>query len=137
MLKKIEIETKKGESLVNISAQVREAVAASGVQEGICVLYCHHTTGGLVINSGMDPNTARDVIEELHRIVPTRADFHHIYDTPADASGHIKAVLVGGSQTVPVSGGKLLLGSSQSIFFYEFDGPRNRQVLMRIMKDED
>jgi secondary thiamine-phosphate synthase enzyme len=137
MLTKIDIQTNKGESLVNITAQVRAAVKDSGVQEGLCVLYVPHTTGGLVINSGMDPNTAKDVIEEIHRLVPTRADFHHIFDTPADASGHIKAVLVGGSQALIVTGGNVLLGSSQSIFFFEFDGPRNRQVIVRIMKDQE
>lgn len=137
MLTKIDIQTNKGESLVNITAQVRAAVKESGVQEGLCVLYVPHTTGGLVINSGMDPNTAKDVIEEIHRLVPTRADFHHIFDTPADASGHIKAVLVGGSQALIVTGGSVLLGSSQSIFFFEFDGPRNRQVILRIMKDQE
>lgn len=137
MLTKIDVQTNKGESLVNITAQVRAAVKESGVQEGLCVLYVPHTTGGLVINSGMDPNTAKDVIEEIHRLVPTRADFHHIFDTPADASGHIKAVLVGGSQALIVTGGSVLLGSSQSIFFFEFDGPRNRQVILRIMKDQE
>ncbi len=137
MLTKISIETQKGESLVNITDAVREAVRNSGVQEGLCVLYVPHTTGGLVINSGMDPRTAQDVIEDIHRLVPTRADFHHIFDTPTDAAGHIKAVLVGGSQTVIVSGGEVLLGSSQSIFFFEFDGPRKRQVIARIMRDQD
>lgn len=137
MLKKIAVETQKGESLVNITEAVRAAVRESGVQEGLCVLYVPHTTGGLMINSGMDPRTAQDVIEEVHRLVPTRADFHHIFDTPTDAAGHIKAVLVGGSQTVIVTGGELLLGSSQSIFFFEFDGPRKRQVVLRIMADQE
>jgi len=137
MLTKIELQTKKGESLVNITGKVRSAVKESGVKEGICVLYVPHTTGALMINSGMDPNTAMDVMEEIHRLVPTRADFHHIFDTPADASGHIKAVLIGGSQTVIVTSGEVLLGGSQSIFFFEFDGPRKRQVSLRIMKDQD
>lgn len=137
MLTKIEFQTKKGESLVNITGQVRAAIKDSGVQEGLCVLYVPHTTGALMINSGMDPNTAVDVVEEVHRLVPTRADFHHIFDTPTDASGHIKAVLIGGSQTVIVTEGQPLLGSSQSIFFFEFDGPRKRQVSLRIMKDQD
>ncbi len=137
MLTKIAVETQKGESLVNITAQVRDAVRSSGVKEGLCVLYVPHTTGALVINSGMDPRTAQDVIEEIHRLVPTRADFHHVFDTPTDAAGHIKAVIIGGSQSLIVTGGEVLLGSSQSIFFFEFDGPRKRQVIARIMKDEE
>ncbi|HEY9086815.1 MAG TPA: secondary thiamine-phosphate synthase enzyme YjbQ [Anaerolineaceae bacterium] len=137
MLTKIAVETQKGESLVNITAQVRDVVRSSGVKEGLCVLYVPHTTGALVINSGMDPRTAQDVIEEIHRLVPTRADFHHVFDTPTDAAGHIKAVIIGGSQSLIVTGGEVLLGSSQSIFFFEFDGPRKRQVIARIMKDEE
>ncbi|MCX6078312.1 MAG: secondary thiamine-phosphate synthase enzyme YjbQ [Chloroflexi bacterium] len=137
MLTKIELQTNKGESLVNITDKVRAAIKASGVEEGVCVLYVPHTTAALTINSGMDSNTAVDVLEEVHRLVPTRADFHHIYDTPADAAGHIKAILVGGSQTVIISAGDVLLGSSQSIFFFEFDGPRKRQVYLRIMRDQD
>ncbi len=137
MLTKIEIQTNKGESLVNITDKVRAVVKTSGVQEGVCVLYAPHTTAALTINSGMDSNTAVDVLDEVHRLVPTRADFHHIYDTPADAAGHIKAILVGGSQTVIISAGDVLLGSSQSIFFFEFDGPRSRQVYLRIMRDQD
>jgi secondary thiamine-phosphate synthase enzyme len=136
MLKTIKRETSKGESLVNITDQVRAAVKESGVQEGICVLYAPHTTAALTINSGMDPKTAQDVIEHIHHMVPTRADFHHTFDTPADAAGHIKGVIIGISLTVIVTHGQPLLGSSQSIFFFEFDGPRSRQVHLRIMADE-
>jgi thiamine phosphate synthase YjbQ (UPF0047 family) len=67
--------------------------------------------------------------------VPTRVDFHHTYDTPADASGHVKASVVGGDLSLIVTGGDLLLGGSQSVMFFEFDGPRTRQVLVRIMAD--
>jgi secondary thiamine-phosphate synthase enzyme len=137
MLTKIGVKTEKGESLVNITAQVRTAVKDSGIREGICVIYAPHTTAAITINSGMDPKTGADVVEEIHRLVPTRADFHHIFDTPADAAGHIKGVLIGVSQTVLVTQGDLMLGSSQSIFLFEFDGPRQRQVYLRIMKDQD
>ncbi len=135
MLKTINIQTAPGESLTNVTDQVKEAVRASGVSEGMCVVYVPHTTAGLLVNSAMDKNTALDIIEDLHRLVPTRVDFHHIYDTPADASGHIKASLVGGSQSLIVTGGELLLGDSQSVLFFEFDGPRKRQILVRVVSE--
>jgi len=135
MIKKLAIQTPPGDGLVDITAAVKAAVAESRVREGVCVLFAPHTTAALAVNSAMDANTVKDVIAEVRRLVPTRVDFHHTFDTPADAAGHIKAVLVGGSQTLIVTGGELLLGHSQSIFFYEFDGPRSRQVIVRVMAD--
>jgi secondary thiamine-phosphate synthase enzyme len=136
MIKKLAVQTPPGESLVDITAAVKAAVQESQVAEGICVLFAPHTTAALTVNSGMDANTAKDILADVRRLVPTRVDFHHIFDTPADASGHIKAVLIGGSQTLIVTGGELLLGHSQSVFFYEFDGPRSRQVVVRVMADQ-
>jgi secondary thiamine-phosphate synthase enzyme len=136
MIKKLAVQTPPGESLVDITAAVKAAVQESQVAEGICVLFAPHTTAALTVNSGMDANTAKDILADVRRLVPTRVDFHHIFDTPADASGHIKAVLIGGSQTLIVTGGEVLLGHSQSIFFYEFDGPRSRQVVVRVMADQ-
>lgn len=135
MLKTISIQTPAGESLTNVTSLVQAAVRESGVQEGICVVYVPHTTAGIIINSALDEHTADDIIDDLDRLVPTRVDFHHIYDTPADASGHIKASIVGGSQALIVTGGALLLGGSQSVLFYEFDGPRKRQVLVRVVSE--
>jgi secondary thiamine-phosphate synthase enzyme len=135
MLTKIDLQTPAGESLNDITAQVKAFVENSGVQEGLCVIYNPHSTAGVTINSGLDPNTAQDIIGEVRRLVPTRVDFHHIYDTPADAAGHIKSVLVGSSLTLIVSQGKLLLGRSQSILFYDFDGPRRRQVWVRTLSE--
>jgi secondary thiamine-phosphate synthase enzyme len=133
MLTKIDLQTPAGESLTDITDQVEGAVRSSGIVEGMCVVFVPHTTAGLAVNSAMDQNTLLDIREELHRLVPTRTDFHHIYDTPADAAGHIKSVLVGTSLTLIVSQSRLLLGSSQSILFIEFDGPRSRQVWVRTM----
>lgn len=135
MLKKIELQTASDESLVNITKELRVAVRESGVKEGICVVYVPHTTAALTVNSGIDPKTAMDIVDEVHRLVPTRVDFHHTYDTPADASGHVKASLVGGDVTLIITEGDLLLGGSQSVLFFEFDGPRSRKVVVRIMAD--
>jgi len=136
MLKKIIIETPPDESLTNITAEVQEAVKACGVKEGACIVYIPHTTGGLTINSIMDPATLADLKQEIKRLVPTRVDFEHIYDTPADAAGHIKSSLVGPSLSLIITGGGLFLGHSQGILFWEFDGPRQRQIHLRILKDE-
>ena len=133
MLTKIDLQTLPGESIINITTQVMEAVHSSGIAEGLCAVFVPHTTAGLAVNSAMDNNTLRDIYEELHRLVPTRTDFHHIYDTPADAAGHIKSVLVGANLTLIVSQSRLMLGSSQSILFIEFDGPRPRQVWVRTL----
>lgn len=128
------IETPPKESLLDITAEVNQAVAASGVQEGICVVFVPHTTAALTLNSIIDPATATDIRDEIRRLVPTRVDFEHIYDTPADAAGHIKSTLVGTSLSLIVTGGTLLLGGSQGVVFCEFDGPRTRKVHIRIVK---
>lgn len=133
MLEAISLQTPPGESIVDITAQVRDLVAASGVQDGLCILTAPHTTAALTLNSALDPATSQDILDELNRLVPKRVDFHHQYDTPADAAGHIKAALVGHSLTLIISAGKLLLGSSQFVQFCEFDGPRERRVHCKIM----
>ena len=131
----VRLETPPGESLLNITDQVQAAVFESGLTEGICVVFVPHTTAGLVVNSGSDPATAADIRSELKRLVPTRVDFHHTYDTPADAAGHVKTTLTGSSLSLIVSGGQLALGRSQRLMLAEFDGPRERQVLVRVMAD--
>lgn len=133
MLNRIDLQTARGESLVDISLHLREAVQQAGVTEGICVVFVPHTTAAITVNSALDPATPQDIIHDLKRLVPTRVDFIHQYDTPADASGHIKAALIGHSLTLIIAGGKLVLGSSQSVLFYEFDGPRQRQVQVKII----
>ena len=133
MLKTIVFDTPSGDALVDITAQAQQAVAESGVLAGLCAIIVPHTTAGLTINSGLDPATLDDIAADLKRLVPTRVDFAHQYDTPADAAGHIKATLVGQSLTLVIEGGRLLLGHSQSILFCEFDGPRKRRAQVKII----
>lgn len=136
MLEIIKINTPPKESMVDITTQVRDLIQKSGVIEGICVVFVPHTTAGLTLNSIMDEATTNDIRDELKRLVPTRVDFEHIYDTPADAAGHIKSTLVGASLALIITGGNLLLGSSQGIHFCEFDGPRSRKVHLQIMEEK-
>ena len=133
MLKTLHFDTPRGDALVDITSQVQNVINDSGVQTGLCAIVVPHTTAGITINSGLDPATPADILADLKRLVPTRVDFEHQYDTPADAAGHIKATLVGHSLTLVIERGKLLLGHSQSVMFYEFDGPRKRQVQVKIL----
>lgn len=135
MRETIYVESPKGDSLTNISNQVQKVVSDSGVQSGVCIVIVPHTTAAITINSYLDPNTARDIVDDVRRIVPTRTDFHHIFDTPADAAGHIKVSLIGNSEIVLIEEGRLVLGYSQGLFLYDFDGPRKRKVYVKVIED--
>jgi secondary thiamine-phosphate synthase enzyme len=131
-LSKLELATT-GNGAIEITSWVRELVAQSGIRAGLCVIHVPHTTAGLSITSYADPLGHEDIHDDLNRLVPTRIDFKHQHDTPQDAAGHIKSVLVGVNLTLIIADGKLLLGSSQGVFFHEFDGPRNRHILAKCM----
>jgi secondary thiamine-phosphate synthase enzyme len=135
LITKFSIETPPRESMLNITTQVKEMVASCDVLEGICVVFIPHTTAGLTLNSIMDSATAKDIKDEIRRLVPTRVDFEHIYDTPADAAGHIKTTLVGASLALIITNGNLLLGGSQGIYFCEFDGPRTREIYVKTLRE--
>lgn len=118
-----------------ITMTVREAVAASGVTSGLCVVFVPHTTAAVSISSFWDRKGLEDVHDDINRLVPTRIDFKHQFDTPQDAAGHVKSVLVGVSLTLIINEGQPLLGHSQGIFFNEFDGPRSRQFFVKCTND--
>lgn len=134
MLKTIQFDTPRGDALVDITAQVQRVIDECGVQAGLCAIVVPHTTAGITVNSALDPATPNDIVADFKRLVPTRVDFEHQYDTPADAAGHIKATLVGHSLTLVIEGGRMLLGHSQCIMFYEFDGPRKRRAQVKILE---
>ena len=134
MLEIVRFHTEERQGLLNIMNEVNDIVKKSGIQNGICIVYCPHTTAGLVVNSYLDPNTPKDIVAEVDRLVPTRVDFFHTFDTPSDAAGHVKSSLVGIQLTFIINEGSLLLGHSQGILFAEFDGPRNREVYVKIIE---
>ncbi len=134
MLVTFSLQTPPGDALIDITAQVRDAVRQTGVRAGLCAVIVPHTTAAITINSALDAATSEDIIADLRRLVPTRVDFKHQYDTPADAAGHIKAALIGHSVLVAIAEGDLLIGGSQSILFYEFDGPRERRVQVQVIE---
>ena len=128
----LHVKTSRRTEWVNITPEVDRCVAASGVSAGICHLYVPHTTAGITINEGDDPDVARDMEAAFDRMVPRNAGYKH-YEGNSDS--HIKATIVGCSQTVWIENGHLRLGRWQSIFFCEFDGPRNREVHLKIAPD--
>ena len=129
MIETLQISTSEREHLVDISEQVRQAVSASGVGEGLCHLYVPHTTAGIVINENYDPKVARDIEDVLAEIAPRGRSYQH---TEGNADSHVKVSLAGSSATVPILDGKLALGTWQGIFFAEFDGPRQRRLIVAV-----
>lgn len=134
MIKKFDLSTKLGD-VYEITQDVKNYVEECGIEEGTCILFTPHTTASLAVTSRMDPDGFDDLRDEVNRLIPTRIDFKHQFDTPSDAAGHIKSTLLGVSMSFIVTGGKLMLGGSQGIFFLEFDGPRKRNYVVKVVKD--
>ena len=134
MFETLSFRTNASQEMINLDEQIRAVVAASGVAEGVCHVYCPHSTAGLTINSALDSKTSQDILFEMNRLVPTRVDFFHTFDTPTDAAAHIKSTLTGVYVSCLIHEGRLMLGHSQSILFAEFDGPRNRQVYVKVVE---
>jgi len=118
------------EDFYNITSQVREAVAKSGVTSGIVVVYCPHTTAGITINENADPDVVHDLLIGLNKAFPNRAEFRH---GEGNSAAHLKASTLGSSVTVIIEGGKPVLGTWQGIYFCEFDPPRNRKFYVKVM----
>lgn len=114
----------------NITAEVRKTVAASGVREGICVVFVPHTTAAVTVNENADPDVPRDMLIAMNAISPDRAEFRH---AEGNSAAHVKTSLVGPSVMIIVSAGQPLLGTWQGIWFTEFDGPRTRKVHVRVL----
>jgi len=115
---------------IDITANVQKAVAATGVREGICVVFVPHTTAAVTINENADSDVPRDVDFALNMISPDRREFRH---GEGNSAAHTKTTLVGPSLTLIVTGGRLLLGTWQGIWFNEYDGPRTRKVYIRVV----
>jgi secondary thiamine-phosphate synthase enzyme len=126
------VKTSRRTEWVDITDDVRHYIAASGVSHGICHIYVPHTTAGVTINEGYDPDVARDMEAAFDRMVPRDAAYKH---AEGNSDSHIKATLVGSSQSVWIENKRLRLGRWQAIFFCEFDGPRNREVHVKIQPD--
>ena len=118
------------EDFYNITPQVREAVSKSGITSGIAVVYCPHTTAGLTINENADPDVVQDILLGLRKAYPDRPEFRH---GEGNSAAHLKSSAMGSSATVIIENGKLVLGIWQSLYFCEFDPPRNRKFYVKVL----
>jgi secondary thiamine-phosphate synthase enzyme len=132
MIQTLTLRTSRRTELRNVTPEIEKIVKASGCENGICYLYVPHTTAGVLINEGYDPDVARDMEVALDQLVPHQGDYRH---SEGNSDSHIKVALVGSSETVWIEGGRLALGRWQVIFFAEFDGPRTRELRVKIVPD--
>jgi len=129
-MKTVSVKTSRRVQLVDVTHEVKSAVAESGVESGICVVYVPHTTAGVTINEGADPSVARDIEMHLTKLVPERGGFAH---AEGNSDSHIKTLITGPSTTIPVEGGGLVLGTWQAVFLCEYDGPRTRKMHIKVV----
>ena len=118
------------QNFYNITTNVERAIKESGVTDGICTVFCPHTTAGVTINENADPDVVRDLLFALDKTYPDREEFRH---AEGNSSAHLKASVMGSSITVIVEKGKLILGTWQGIYFCEFDGPRIRKYYVKVI----
>jgi len=127
------IQSKSRNAFIDITSEIQEIVSESGIRAGYCVLHVPHTTAAVTVNEGADPSVQADILTYLADRVPHRGTYRHM---EGNSDAHIKSTLVGVSQVLPVEDGRVVLGTWQSIFFCEFDGPRTRRVNVQLVSDK-
>jgi secondary thiamine-phosphate synthase enzyme len=130
-MKEISVKTSSRVELIDITHLVEKVVSESKIKSGLCIVYVPHTTAAVTINENADPSVRRDITFELNKIVPFDDNYSHL---EGNAAAHIKASIIGSSETILVNGGSLVLGTWQGIYFCEFDGPRHRKVIIKIIE---
>lgn len=133
MLKEITIKSNNHQEIIDITEQVKKLVKESGVKDGICIVYVPHATAGILINENYDPSVCDDIIKKLADLVPLHDGYKHD-KIDNNSHSHIKASLIGPSETIIIKNGELLLGTWQSIALAEFDGPRQRKILIKVVE---
>jgi len=132
LINKVDIKTSSKVEFQEITAKVRDIVGGSGVKNGICYVFVPHTTAGVTVNEHADPSVVEDIAAQLDKMVPEHGNYRHL---EGNSPAHIKAVIVGDSETLFIEDGRLALGTWQGVFFCEFDGPRNRNVFVKIVAE--
>ena len=126
----ISVNTSSHTQFIDITSKVSEVLQKAGIKDGICTVFTPHTTAGITINENADPDVPRDIIKEMEKVIPLNDGYDHI---EGNSAAHIKSSLFGCSETVIIRNGSLMLGTWQSVFFCDFDGPRNRKVWVEII----
>ena len=129
-MEKISVKTNSRIELIDITNRVQAVVSKNKVKDGVCFVFCPHTTAGLTINENADPSVRGDISNTLNKLVPADAGYAH---SEGNADSHIKSSLFGSSLTIFIEDGQLAFGSWQGIFFCESDGPRSREVWVKII----
>ena len=129
----ITVKTGSRTEMVDITTAIQDVVSASGMIEGLCMIYVPHTTAAVTINENADPSVKRDILMVLNQIVPWQADYRHL---EGNSPAHVKSSLIGASETIIIKKGAPVLGTWQGIFFCEFDGPRTRKVHIQLIPGE-
>lgn len=129
-MKEISLQTSSRFEMIDITGTVQKAISDKKIESGICLIYTPHTTAAVTINENADPDVPRDILAALDKAVPLNANYRHI---EGNSAAHVKSSLVGASELVIIEKGRIVLGTWQSIFFCEFDGPRSRKVLISII----
>lgn len=132
-MKEISLETHSRVEMIDITAAVQKTVSEQNIKEGICLIYTPHTTAAITINENADPDVPRDILAALDKAVPLSANYRH---AEGNSAAHVKSSLVGASEMVIIKDGCLVLGTWQSIFFCEFDGPRTRKFLVSMIANQ-
>jgi secondary thiamine-phosphate synthase enzyme len=132
LMQTLHFSTERPHEMVNLTTRVQEIVAQSGVRRGLCVIHAPHTTAGIAVQEGFDPDVTGDILAKLEKLIPREDGYRH---AEGNSDAHIKALLTGSSQTLPIEYGKLQLGRWQAVFFCEYDGPRTRSVWVQIISD--
>ena len=131
MFKALSVKTSRRVELLDITHLIEKVVAESGIKSGLCTLFVPHTTAAVTINENADPSVKSDIINELNKVIPFDDNYSHL---EGNAAAHIKSSLFGASENIIVDGGRLLLGTWQGICFCEFDGPRSRKLVVKIVE---
>lgn len=126
----IEVSTKSKQQFMEVTPMIEERVKKRGIKNGVCFIYVPHTTAGITVNENADPSVVRDILHALDRLIPVDGDYTHL---EGNAHAHVKASIIGHNAILLVENGKLVLGTWQGVFLCEFDGPRIRKVLVKIM----
>ena len=130
MIEEFSISTSKKQEILDITEKVKEIVKKSNIKEGICIIYCPHTTSAILINENADSDVKKDILKKLLSLIPENEDYLH---AEGNSDAHIKSSILGNEKTIIINDNNLVLGTWQGICFFECDGPRQRKVLIKII----